>query len=81
MGLEKLGEEGERLLANFVGAIPVVPFDETAARAYARVPFRRGKLDRLIAAHALGLDAILITNNEGDFADVPGLKVENWVRE
>jgi tRNA(fMet)-specific endonuclease VapC len=60
--------------------IPVVPFDEAAAKAYARVPFKRGKLDRLIAAHAVALDLTLVTNNEVDFADVDGLKIENWAR-
>jgi tRNA(fMet)-specific endonuclease VapC len=44
------------------------------------LPFRRASYDRLIAAHALSLDLTLITNNEGDFADVPGLRVENWTR-
>jgi tRNA(fMet)-specific endonuclease VapC len=58
-----------------------MPFDEAAARAYARVPFRRGKLDRLIAAHALALDIVLITNNERDFADVHGLQTVDWARE
>lgn len=66
------------MLERFLAVFPVAPFDEVAARAYARVPFRRGKLDRLIAAHALALDATLITNNVRDFSDVPDLKVENW---
>ncbi|MCA1750141.1 MAG: PIN domain-containing protein, partial [Sphingomonadales bacterium] len=33
-------------------AIPALPFDLAAAKAYQRVPFRRGQFDRLIAAHA-----------------------------
>ncbi|WP_286771482.1 PIN domain-containing protein, partial [Sphingomonas sp. 66-10] len=33
--------------------IPPVPFDQSAARTYASLPFRRGNLDRLIAAHAI----------------------------
>jgi tRNA(fMet)-specific endonuclease VapC len=61
--------------------IPVLPFDKAAAEAYRRVPFRRGTFDRLIAAHALSLDLVLVTNNERDFVDVPGLRVENWARE
>jgi tRNA(fMet)-specific endonuclease VapC len=61
--------------------IPVLPFDKAAAEAYRRVPFRRGTFDRLIAAHALSLDLVLVTNNERDFADVPGLRVENWAQE
>ncbi len=58
--------------------IPVLPFDESAARAYAKLPFKRARFDRLLAAHALSIGATVITNNEADFADVPGLKVENW---
>ena len=42
--------------------------------------FRRGKLDRLIAAHALALDATLVTSNERDYADVPDLKLEDWTK-
>lgn len=66
------------MLERFLETFPLQPFGERAARAYADVPFRRGKLDRLVAAHCLALDATLVTNNERDFADVPGLKVENW---
>ena len=40
---------------------------------------RRGTLDQLIAAHALSLGLTLVTNNEADFKDYPGLKVEHWV--
>ena len=66
------------ILEAFVTAIPLVPFDEVAARAYARLPFKRARFDRLLAAHALSLGVTIITNNEADFADVPGLVVENW---
>lgn len=68
------------VLESFVAAIPLVAFDEAAARAYARLPFKRARFDRLLAAHALSIGATVITNNEADFADVPGLKVENWTR-
>lgn len=66
------------VLEAFVAAIPLVPFDEAAAREYARLPFRRARFDRLLAAHALSIGATVITNNLSDFADVPGLSVENW---
>jgi len=69
------------IVDNFVTVIPIVPFDEAAARAYAHLPFRRARFDRLIAAHALSIGATIVTNNEADFADVPGLRVENWTRE
>jgi len=38
-----------------------------------------GSLDTMIAAHALSQQATLITNNTREFAQVPGLHVENWV--
>ena len=50
----------------------------TAAREYARLPFKRARFDRLLAAHALSIGATVVTSNEADFADVPGLRVENW---
>jgi len=40
-----------------------------------------GPLDTLIAAHALSLDLIIITNNTAEFARIPHLKCENWVSE
>lgn len=65
-------------LAGFLEEIQVLPFDESAAKVYGTLPFKRANFDRLIAAHALSRGLVLVTNNEGDFADVPGLKVENW---
>jgi tRNA(fMet)-specific endonuclease VapC len=38
-----------------------------------------GPNDMLIAAHALALDAILVTDNTREFERVPGLRVENWL--
>jgi tRNA(fMet)-specific endonuclease VapC len=67
VGLELLIEE-----------VPVMPFDYAAARAYATIKFRRASYDHLIAAHALSLGLTLVTDNEKHFADVPGLRVENW---
>ena len=66
------------VLELFLAAVPVLAFDEPAARAYARLPFKRGRFDRLLAAHALSIGAIVITNNEKDFIEVPDLTVENW---
>jgi len=39
-----------------------------------------GANDMLIAAHALSLDAILVTDNVREFDRVEGLRVENWLR-
>ena len=78
-----LGTQNQRppppeVLDAFAEAVPILPFDEVAAREYAKLPFKRARFDRLLAAHALSIGAIVVTNNEADFADVPGLVVENW---
>lgn len=62
----------------FLEIVKPVAFDEEAAMTYGRLPFKRARFDRLIAAHALSLDLTLVTNNEADFADIPGLRIENW---
>lgn len=74
----------EKILSLIVSRVPIVSFEEEASVAYgflrAAIPNRRrDALDRLIAAHALSLGATLVTNNEADFRDYPGLLVENWV--
>lgn len=86
-GIEMLTDtrfQNENALKLLVRRIPVKYFDEAAAENFGRLRAavsdrRRDALDRLIAAHAVSLDATLITNNEADFKDYPGLKVENWV--
>lgn len=68
------------VLDAFVRAIPILAYDDAAAREYARLPFKRARFDRLLAAHALSLGAVIVTNNESDFADIAGLKIENWTK-
>ena len=77
-------EQNRQALDGFLEEIVVADFDRPAARAYGPVRLatrerKRDALDKLIAAHALALDAALVTNNEADFAAYPGLRVENWV--
>ncbi|MBO0750114.1 MAG: type II toxin-antitoxin system VapC family toxin [Porphyrobacter sp.] len=74
-------EPALELLERFTRTVRLLPFDEAAARKYAELPFKRSRFDRLLAAHALSIGATVVTNNESDFADVPGLKVENWTLE
>jgi tRNA(fMet)-specific endonuclease VapC len=76
-------QEGANL-AGLVEDIPVVAFDSAAAIAYGpiRLATRESKkdhLDKLIAAHAVSLGAIVVTNNIKDFAKYPGLLLENWL--
>ncbi|HHQ6536346.1 TPA: type II toxin-antitoxin system VapC family toxin [Serratia fonticola] len=39
-----------------------------------------GPNDTAIAGHAIAADAILVTNNTREFAQVPDLKLEDWVK-
>ncbi|KAF0103207.1 MAG: PilT domain-containing protein [bacterium] len=74
-----------RALDNLLAYLPVMPFDEAAATRYGVLAAlvkdrKRDALDRLIAAHAVSLELILVTNNEVDFKDYPGLTLENWCK-
>lgn len=40
----------------------------------------RSGMDCLIAAHAVSVGLTLVTNNDADFKDYPGLLVENWAQ-
>jgi tRNA(fMet)-specific endonuclease VapC len=70
----------EPALARLLYVIPPLPFDLAAANRFPRIPFHRGRLDRFIAAHALSLDLAIVTNNERDFSDITGLRIENWTK-
>jgi tRNA(fMet)-specific endonuclease VapC len=76
-------EQDERALSLLVGRIPVLPFTQSDAESFGvlRAAVRdrsRNAMDRLIAAHAVNSGVTLVTNNEADFKDYPGLVVENW---
>lgn len=77
-GTERGDPPSLETLQAFVEEVPVLAFDYKAAMAYAQLPFKRASFDRLIAAHAVSQDLIVVTGNEKDFTDVPGLNVENW---
>lgn len=74
-----LGNEREmQRLQSLLTVVPALSFDAAAAQTYARMPFRHGRFDRLIAAHALSRRLTVVTANVQDFSDVQGLQVENW---
>lgn len=67
-------------------SIDVLPFDAPNDQTYAEIRAyleRTGQIigpnDLLIAAHALSLDLILVTDNTNEFQRVPDLVVENWL--
>jgi len=85
-GVAKSGSTRNRsALEDFLGSLEIAPFDEAAAWVYGdvRAELERsgtpiGPLDTQIAAHALSLDATLVSNNLREFQRVRGLRCENW---
>ncbi len=79
-------QQNAKRLRGFLVPFDILPYDEVAAKFYGPIRSKLekqgqmiGSLDLLIAAHALSLGSILVTNNEREFNRVPKLKVENWV--
>ena len=79
-------ERNLTILEGFVARMDVLPLDDSAAanagqiRAeLARLGMLIGPYDQLIAGHARSQGLVLVTNNEKEFARVPGLRTENWV--
>jgi tRNA(fMet)-specific endonuclease VapC len=71
-------------LSVLLPSLIVVPFDAAAALAYGRIIAQCGRakgrdFDRMIAAHAIATASVLVTDNDADFRDIPGLAIENWV--
>jgi tRNA(fMet)-specific endonuclease VapC len=75
------------MLEDFFLRVAVVPWDSGAAQAYGllRATLERegqpmGNLDAMIAAHALALGVVLVTNDHA-FARIKKLKVVDWTKE
>lgn len=80
-------DKNRRALEKFLAPLEVAPFGREVMWAYGslRAVLEKkgrpiGSLDTLIAAHALALEATLVTNDVSEFARVPGLVTENWVQ-
>jgi len=82
-GSEKLTKQLEAILAT----LPVIPLEAPTDRQYGQLRAAlesQGNLigpnDLLIAAHALALGAVLVTDNTREFERVQGLVIENWLQ-
>jgi tRNA(fMet)-specific endonuclease VapC len=74
-------------LEAILGALDVLPFEPPADRHYGllraaleAVGQPIGSNDMLIAAQALSLGYVLVSDNEREFSRVNGLQLENWLR-
>lgn len=70
----------------FARNITIAAFDEACAETFGLIGAklaargtRIGELDTMIAAHALTLGVILVTNNTKHFDRIDGLETVNWL--
>jgi len=78
-------KENHAALERLFASLDTVDFDAAAAVAYGRIRTQLessggpiGSNDMLIAAHALALGLVLVTDNERELSRVLGLVVVNW---
>lgn len=74
-------------LETVLNALSIVPFESPSDNVYGNL---RCKLERkgttiggndlLIAAQAMALGLVVVTDNEREFSRIEGLDVENWLR-
>jgi len=88
-GIEKSSypQKNRFALMQFLSPFEIASYDHHASEIYGRIRAvleKQGKpigaMDLLIAAHAMALDAVLVTNNEKEFRKIQDLKIENWVK-
>jgi tRNA(fMet)-specific endonuclease VapC len=79
-------EKNLAAIDDFVSHLDVLPYDEKASYQYGQIKSFLEKKGNLIgenhihiAAHAISLGLILVTNNLKEFERVPKLALDNWV--
>lgn len=76
----------EDALNDFLKYVTVMDWPSQAAPQYGKIrTYLKRKatpimaMDLIVAAHALTLNAVLVTHNVREFVRVPKLKVEDWM--
>ena len=82
----KAKSKNRERVKQFVSVFQIVPFDEKACGAYAKIRCALeksgspiGPMDLLIASISLAHNFVLVTNNVKEFKRVKQLKLENWL--
>ncbi len=75
------------MVKTFIDFFEVLPFDLNAAEEYGKLRAYLekegniiGAYDLQIAAHALSLNAVLVTNNTKEFSRIERLRIEDWTK-
>jgi tRNA(fMet)-specific endonuclease VapC len=86
-GVYKSQQQGgnRSALMQFLMPLEIVEFDQAAAKIYGLIRSDLesrglviGSMDMLIAAHAMSLGVILVSNNLREFSRIANLYLENW---
>jgi len=79
-------EKNIKAIESFLIPFEMVDYDYAACVEYGKIRADLekkgtviGNMDMQIAAHALALDFVLVTNNTKEFERVVGLDLENWM--
>ncbi len=89
-GVEKSQKvaENRQKVAGFLSPFEILPLGDSECEAYARIRVQLerqgtpiGANDLMIASIVVANKGTLVTNNENEFGQVKGLKIQNWVRQ
>ncbi len=81
-------EKNRALVTSFLATLPVLRLDETSVQVFGeakalleRQGQRLADADLLIGAIAVVLRATVVTGNRRHYERIPGVTVENWIRD
>ncbi|MEA3548847.1 MAG: type II toxin-antitoxin system VapC family toxin, partial [Thermodesulfobacteriota bacterium] len=84
--LSRKQKKNRAALHDFLQYVTVQDWPEQAGREYGKIHAQLkqkrtpiGANDLLFAAHAVTLDAVLVSDKTREFLRVPGLKLKNWI--
>jgi tRNA(fMet)-specific endonuclease VapC len=83
--LKKISKANQQATRDFLEAVQVFDFGAKAAAIAAELAAKRansgkvvGTEDTFIAAHAIAVNAVLVTANTKHFEGIPGLQLADW---
>jgi tRNA(fMet)-specific endonuclease VapC len=84
----KAPKTNQALVTRFLATLPVVGLSEASAAIFGETKAlleqkgqRLADADLLIAGIAVAIGAIVVTGNRRHYERIPGLTIENWIRD
>lgn len=88
-GIEKSSKPATNTIAlkEFLQPLEIIDYLQKDSEEYGKIRIALekkglpiGAMDLLIASQAVSRGVVLVTNNEGEFKRIKGLRIENWVK-